>query len=87
MLLEPELHLQGDRVVLSHMYLNFYFETKFNEYINYKYSESAYKISYKIKLCLKQNYLKCQSLFRCRQRWALSDFPKNSIKNWLSPTN
>ena len=43
MLLEPELHLQGDRVVLSHMYLNFYFETKFNEYINYIYSESAFK--------------------------------------------
>ena len=37
------------RFVLSHMYLNFYFETKFNEYIYYIYSESAFK---SLQLCV-----------------------------------
>ena len=67
------------------MYLNCYFETKFNEYISYIYSESAFK-SLENKSIAKAKLFKCQSLSRWRQRRTLRDFPKITIQKFLSKT-
>ena len=79
------------RFVLSHIYLNFYFETKFNEYINCIYSASAFK-SLQNKSISKAKSFKMPRYISLKteadvKRLSKENFSKVALKNKLKEEN